>query len=123
MYILCSILNTLFPLAKHGSVLLLIMINLFLIFKFSKLSGSLFIHLLLQILSLNSIFFVHLLQNIDLVILPSSCFSSGSCFKFSILLCNSRFNLFSLIFSKPVRFSLLCLFQKDILLSRLIYIL
>ena len=28
MYILCSILNTLFPLAKHGSVLLLIMLHL-----------------------------------------------------------------------------------------------
>ena len=123
MYILCSILNTLFPLAKHGSVLLLIMINLFLIFKFSKLSGSLFVHLLLQILSLNPIFFVHLLQNIHLMILSGRSFSSSSCFKFSILLSNSRFNLFSLIFFKPVHFSLLCLFQKDILLSRLIYIL
>lgn len=97
--------------------------NFPLVFKLSQSRCSLLVHFLLQVLSLHSVFFVHLLQDIKLMCLASKGLLSSSCFVFCILLGNCSFHLCSLIILEPVGFALFLLLQKNIFLARLIHIL
>ena len=102
------------------SILRFISSNLSLVFKFSKPSSSLFVHFFLQVLSLDSIFLIHLLQYIKLMGFSGKSLFSSSCFIFSILLSNSCFHLLSLVVFKPIILSFFLLLQQDIFFSRLI---
>ena len=98
-------------------------LNFSLVFQFSQSGSSLLVHFFLKILSLHSILFVHLLQDIQLMLFPSKSLFGSSSFVLSILLCNRRFHLLFLVWFMPVSFSLILLFQQDVLFARLINIL
>jgi hypothetical protein len=117
-----SIVDTGFPLTKHSCILLFIDIDLSLVFEFCKLSCSLLVHLFLKVSSLDSIFLIHLLQNIHLMTLSIGGFFSRSSIKLSVLLSNGSFNLMLLISYKPLFLLFILLFQEDIFFTRLIHI-
>lgn len=120
MVLYLSIVDTGFPLAEHGSVLFLVLIDFSLILQLGQLSSSLFVHFFLKVSSLDSVLLVHLLQNIHLVILSICLFLRSSSLELSVLLSNGSFNLILLILFEPFHFFLLLLLQKDVLFSRLI---
>ena len=115
-----SIVDTGFPLTQHCCILLFIDIDFSLVLQFCKLSCSLLIHLFLKESSLDSIFFIHLLQNIHLMTLSIGCFFCSSCFKFSILLSDGSFNLMLLICYKPLFLLFILLLEKNIFFTGLI---
>ena len=120
MVLYLSIVDTGLPLAEHGSVLFLVLIDFSLILQLGQLSSSLFVHFFLKVSSLDSVLLVHLLQNIHLVILSICLFLCSSSLELSVLLSNGSFNLILLILFEPFHFFLLLLLQKDVLFSRLI---
>ena len=111
------------PLREHCIILSFVVVYLSLILKFGKLGGSFLKHLLLEVSPLNSIFLIHLLKDIHLVILSSSGLLGSSSLVLSRLLGDGSFNLSLLVLLEPLSFSLLVLLQEDVLLSRSIDIL
>ena len=72
---------------------------------------------------MNSILFVHLLQNIGLVNLSRTGLLGSSSLELSILLSDSGFDLVLLVVLQPVMLSLVLLLEENILLTRLVHIL
>lgn len=118
-----SILYGILPLAKHGLILCLIEIDFSLILQLSKLGSSFFVHFFLEESSLDPVLLVHLLEQVQLMSLSSSCLLGFSCLIFSILLSNSSFNLVFLVFLLPFSFTLSSMFEQYVFFSILIDIL
>ena len=115
-----SILYGFFPLAEHGLILCLIEIDFSLILQLSKLSSSFFVHFFLKESSLDPVLLVHLLQQIQLMSLSSSCLLGFSGLILSILLGNSSFNLIFVVVLLPIGFPLHLLFEQYVFFSSLV---
>ena len=105
------------------SILSFVGCNFPLVFEFGKACRSLFVHLLLQVLSLNSVFLVHLLQDVQLVRLASQCLLRCSRLVLCILLRNCCLHLLPLVVLEPVGLALHLLLEEDVFLARLVHVL
>ena len=72
---------------------------------------------------MDPVLFVHLLQNIHLMVLPGGSLSGGSSFELGILLSDSRFDMLSFLSLEPLKFGLLLLLANDVLVSGFIDVL
>lgn len=109
-----------FSLQFNSGVLGFVCCNFPLVLQLGQSCGSLFVHFFLKILSLHSILFVHLFQDVELVGLSGKGLFCCSRFEFCILLRNGGFHLLFLIIDKPVSLSFLLLLEQYILFSWLV---
>jgi len=77
----------------------------------------------LQVLPLDLVLFVHLLQNVHLVVLADGSFLGGSSIELGVLLSDGALDLSSLLVLQPLLFSLLGLLEKNVLFSGMVHVL
>ena len=109
-----SVFDAVFPLAEHGGVLLFVGVDLPLVLELGQLGCSLFIHFLLQVLPLDAVLFIHLLEDVHLVVLSGRRLLCGSRLVLGVLLSDSSFNLCLFVCSLPLLLPLLLLLGEDV---------